>query len=66
MYRYLCTQRPPVPGAIPHGAANVEYLDCYVEDAGGHPHYVYGAVEYDGPLSDKQVDDYELVPDGEG
>ena len=60
--RYLCTQRPPVPGAVPKtGLKNVEYLDRYMEDAGGHVRYIYGAVEYDRELTDKEIDDYELI-----
>lgn len=66
MYRYLCTQRPPMPGAIPKGAVNVDYTEFTHEDAGGHTHHVWGAVEYDHELTDKEVEDYELIFDGEG
>lgn len=67
LYRYLCPQRPPGPGAVPRdGLQNVEFFDSHVEDAGGHPRHIWGAVEYDRELTDEEVCDYELIFDGEG
>lgn len=65
MFRYICTQRPPMPGGIPRGAVNIEYGEGYMEDFGGHTVRFWGAVEYSRPLSDKEVEDYELIFDGE-
>ena len=65
-YRYLCTQRPLMPGGIPRGAVNVDYNEYYHEDNGGHVVYVWGAVEYDHPLTDKEIYDYELEFESEG
>ena len=65
-YRYLCTNRPPMPGGVPRGAVHVEYDEYTVEDIGGHVRRVWGAVEYDHKLTDKEIDDYELIEDGEG
>ena len=65
-YRYLCTMRPPMPGGIPKGAIAVSYEETYAEDAGGHLHHIWGAVEYDRELTVEEECDYELIFDGEG
>ena len=66
MYRYLCTNRPPMPGGIPKGAVNVECFEPYrAEDPGGHPCIVWGAVEYARKLTEDEISDYELIFDGE-
>ena len=66
-YRYLCCNRPPMPGGIPKGAVNVEDFEPYrYEDAGGHCRIVWGAVEYDHELTEKEIEDYELEYDSEG
>lgn len=65
MYRYLCTQRPPMPGSIPSGAKSVDYTEFETECPGGHMHHVWGAVEYARELTDKEIEDYELIFDGE-
>ena len=54
-----------MPGGIPRGAVNVEYLDYATEDAGGHVCHVWGAVEYDHELTVEEVCNYELIEDGE-
>lgn len=66
MYRYLCTNRPPMPGGIPKGAVNVECFEPYrTEDSGGHPCIVWGAVEYARKLTEDEIADCELIFDGE-
>ena len=60
-YRYYCRMRPPAPGAVPFelGALckvfderqYVPEIDCMA----------WGWVEYDHPLSPKEVADYELL-----
>jgi len=52
-YRYYMTQRPPSPGAQPRGSINVVSYDNKKDGA-------WGYVEYEKPLTDKQVKDYEL------
>lgn len=60
-YRYLCIHRPPAPGAVPHGVTSVDYTEYDRDDYGGHWVHVFGAVEYNHPLSDKEVENYELM-----
>ena len=62
MYCYYCTQRPPMPGAIPRGVAEIEDMERMVEDLGGNWIYVYAKIWYDRELTDKEIDDYELSP----
>ncbi len=62
-YRYLCPERPPMPGGIPKGAVSVDYTEFTYEDTGGGTHHIWGAVEYDRELTDKEIQDYELIPD---
>ena len=63
-HRYYCTQRPPIPGAIPKPERG-EILE--VKDF-NHRYFVagedlmaWGYVEYSRPLTEKQASDYELV-----
>lgn len=61
MYRYYLTQRPPAPGTFPNGASSLEsydYRQLVVEI--GRP--AWGWVEFETPLTDKQIFDYELTP----
>lgn len=52
VYLYECTQRPPVPGAVPREGL----LDVYEIDGFGK----YGLVAYDRQLPIKERDAYEL------
>lgn len=60
MYRYYLTQRGPGPGCQPAGVIKIE-------DFGTKKHIkemdwkVWGYVEYDAPLNQKQIEDYELI-----
>lgn len=58
--RYYLTQRPPSPGAFPGKPVRVVSFDSkkHVEAIGCR---AWGWVEYDEPLTEKQVSDYELV-----
>ena len=60
MARYYLTQRPPSPGAFPGRPTDLEAFDTkiYIEEI-GRP--AWGWVEYQEPLTDKQVDEYELT-----
>ena len=60
-YRYYLTQRSPMPGAVPDG-----YTVKAAEDFGKKRNVpmigeAYGWVEYDHPLTQKQIKDYELT-----
>jgi len=65
-YRYYLTQRGPGPGAIFKSKDN---LIVSVEDYGkkvyvcGGECMAWGHVGYQYPLSQKEIDDYELVED---
>jgi hypothetical protein len=65
-YRYLCTQRPPAPGAVPSGAVKVDHNEGVFKDAKGRIRRFWGAVEYDHELSAKEACDYELEFESEG
>lgn len=60
MIRYYLTQRPPMPGAFPGKPVNMEAYDDrkYVSEIGRR---AWGWVEYQWPLTEKEVDDYELT-----
>ena len=68
MYTYsdYCCYRPPMPGGIPKGAVGVDYNEMTIEDAGGHTRHVWGTVDYDRKLTDREISDYELEYAGEG
>jgi len=60
-YRYYLPYRIPEPGAVPD-STKVINCECfagrqYVQHVG----QAYGWVEYEYPLTEKQVKDYELV-----
>lgn len=65
MIRYYLTQRPPAPGAIPAGARAVADYDepAYIHSIGKT---VHGWAEYDRELTDREIEDYELVPERKG
>ena len=61
LYRYYCPMREPAPGAVPkNGMENVYWYGCrqFVEIAGRE---VWGWVEYNRELSEKEVSNYELI-----
>lgn len=60
-YRYYVTQRPPEPGAVPEDDKVID-SECYdqrilINRAGE----AWGWVEYDHPLTPRQISDYELT-----
>lgn len=65
-YRYYLTERGPGPGAIPRNADN---LIVGVVDYGkkvyvcGGECMAWGHIEYQHPLQQKDIDDYELKED---
>ena len=59
VYRYYCQYRPPMPGAIPRdGLVNIASFD-YKQSFNGVG--CWGWAEYNRPLSEKEIGDYELV-----
>lgn len=64
MRRYYLTQRPPMPGAFPkpvgNAVINVVSFDERVFVSSIN-HEAWGYVEYEYPLLQKDVEDYELV-----
>lgn len=57
MYRYYLTMRPPSIGTHPKGSVNTvafDRLERFDE------FMAWGYVEYDRPLTEKEVCDYEL------
>lgn len=51
-YLYGLHNRPPGPGAVPKGSARTDK----------HEAFRHGQIAYDHPLSQKEIDDYELTP----
>lgn len=62
MYRYYLTKRPPAPGAIPGGAANVHSYGMNGTEFDSIRGRVWGFAEYEQELDPAQVDAYELTP----
>jgi len=54
LYRYYLTQRPPSPGTFPKGTTDIVSFDDKTDGA-------WGYVEYDKPLTETQISDYELT-----
>lgn len=62
LYRYYCKMRPPAPGAVPKRslyAAIAEHVPL-----AGYARPMWGFVDYTEPLTDEEIDYYELVPGG--
>ena len=60
-YRYYLTQRPPMPGAVPESYTVTATEDFGMKKLVPMIGEAYGWVEYDHPLTQKQVKDYELT-----
>ena len=61
VYRYYCKMRPPAPGAIPK--RNLIATVAKHIDIPGHNHFMWGYAEYLKPLTDEEIEEYELVPE---
>ena len=59
VYRYYCRFRPPMPGAIPRQGLVRTFAYDYKQSIGGIG--AWGFAEYDRPLTDQEVDQYELA-----
>lgn len=60
-YKYFCKARPPAPGAIPKRNI-IEAVAEHVPIEGSHRFY-WGWATYSEPLTDEEIDFYELVPE---
>ena len=59
VYRYYCRFRPPMPGAIPRqGLVRVVDFD-WPQSFNGVS--AWGYAEYDRPLTEQEIDQYELA-----
>lgn len=60
--RYYLTQRPPAPGTFPGKPTKIGAYDTkeHVEEIGRE---AWGWVEYQEPLEERQIKDYELTPE---
>lgn len=56
-YRYASLMRPAGLGAVPRQGL-IACEDCYGEAPSGHR--MYSFADYDRPLTDKEISDYEL------
>lgn len=61
MYRYYSTQRPVTPGTFPGKPTTIHNFDSRESVCGGQMQ-AWGYVEYEKPLTEKQMKDYELKP----
>lgn len=61
LYRYYSTQRPVTPGTFPGKPINIQNFDTRESVCGGQMQ-AWGYVEYKKPLTEKQMNDYELKP----
>lgn len=62
VYRYYSTERPVAPGTFPKkGNFNIaDYPQkVYINEIGSK---AWGHIDYDEPLSDEDIRDYELAP----
>ena len=61
MYKYLMTQRPAMPGAIPNNPRPVDIINydnrTWLEEYNKN---VWSILIYDTPLTMQQINDYEL------
>ena len=58
LYQYACRLRPPAPGAIPKRNLYAVH-DGHISISGTDRHY-WGLVDYTQPLTDEELDEYEL------
>lgn len=61
VYRYYCKYRPPMPGAIPR--QGLDRVGCYdAKQNICNDISAWGYAEYNRPLADDEVYQYELAP----
>lgn len=64
-YRYWLTLRPPMPGTVPK--RNLEHITSFGKRTYRHEvnREIWGYADYSEPLTDKEIEEYELVKGGE-
>lgn len=62
LYRYYCRMRPPAPGSIPK--RNLHEAVAARINVVGEKRQMYGFADYTQPLTDEEIEEYELVPGG--
>lgn len=62
IYRYALLQRPPMPGALPHGG--LDRVESFYEKQSvcGLDRPAWGVADYTRPLTDEEIANYELAP----
>lgn len=63
LYRYFLPYRPPMPGAMPKEGIVEMFAQDQRQKMNGCDRPVWGWVQYDRKLTDKEVSDYELIPE---
>ena len=61
LYRYYCKKCPPAPWSVPKRsliATVVKHVNLP-----GYDHHMWGYAEYTQPLTDEEMEEYELVPE---
>lgn len=61
LYRYYCRMRPPAPGAIPK--RNLYAAEAVHIIIPGYDRHMWGYADYTEPLTDEEIEEYELVPE---
>lgn len=61
LYRYYCRMRPPAPGAIPK--RNLYAVEAVHVCFPGFPRHFWGYADYTEPLTDEEIEEYELIPE---
>jgi hypothetical protein len=59
LYRYYCKMRPPAPGAVPK--RNLHAAEAMHVNLPGYPRHMWGFADYTEPLTDEEIEEYELV-----
>lgn len=62
LYRYYCKMRPPAPGAVPKRSLYAALAEHVL--IAGYARPMWGFADYTEPLTDEEIDYYELVPGG--
>lgn len=62
LYRYYCRMRPPAPGAIPK--RNLKDAVAAHINIVGFDRHMWGFADYTEPLTDEEIEEYELVYGG--
>lgn len=59
LYRYYCRMRPPAPGSVPK--RNLHAAEAMHVTLLGYRRHMWGFADYTEPLTDEEIEEYELV-----